>query len=73
MTKQQILEEVRRLSPDEQVDLAYELLESAEQQLPPLPPELREELDRRLAEDDSNPTPGVPWSELRDQLLRRQL
>ena len=73
MTKQQILEEVRRLNPDEQVDLAYELLESVEQQLPPLTPELREELDRRIAEDDADPTPGVPWSELRAQLLRGQL
>ena len=70
MTKQQILEEARRLSREDQLDLANELWEAGPADEPPVSPELAAELDRRIADDDADPTPGEPWRGLRDKILR---
>ena len=36
----------------------------------PIPDWHREELDRRLAEDDAEPEAGAPWEEVRARLER---
>ena len=36
----------------------------------PIPDWHREELDRRLAEDDADPEAGAPWEEVRSRLER---
>jgi putative addiction module component (TIGR02574 family) len=34
-----------------------------------IPQSHREELERRLADDDANPEAGRPWAEVKDRLL----
>ncbi len=38
---------------------------------PPLTEAKRQELDRRIAEDDASPDDGVPWEEVEAQALAR--
>jgi putative addiction module component (TIGR02574 family) len=70
MTKQQILQEARHLSRDERIDLAMDLWETVEGDAPPISSELRQELDRRLVDDEANPAPAEEWGVLREKLLR---
>ncbi len=65
--------EFRALSPAERILLVEELWDriAAEPNAVPLTPAQRAELDRRLDGLDKNPDAGRPWSEVRDELLRR--
>lgn len=72
MTREQLLREASLLPRDEQIDLAmafWDLVGPTSDELP-LNDALRAELDRRIAEDDADPTPAEPWDMLRDKLLR---
>jgi putative addiction module component (TIGR02574 family) len=63
-----------RLSLDERVVLAHELLESVAAESKPgsfLTEEKMRELDRRLAEDDADPDGGIPWEQVRDEITAR--
>jgi putative addiction module component (TIGR02574 family) len=64
------LDELLRLPPSERLEAIAELWDSLEGQaeLFPLSDEERAELDRRIAEDEADPAPGVSWSELRRRL-----
>lgn len=64
------LDELLRLPPSERLEAIGELWDSlaSQAELFPLTDEERAELDRRIAEDDTDPRPGVSWSELRRQL-----
>lgn len=55
------------LSPEDQLALAEALLESVHEALDtePVSPELRAELERRLALADAAPERGIPWEEVR--------
>ncbi|MGQ0563143.1 MAG: addiction module protein [Gemmatimonadota bacterium] len=62
-----------QLSPAERVQLALDLWDSVDPaagvDVLPLTDEQRAELDRRLADLESNPGDSSPWSEERDRLL----
>jgi putative addiction module component (TIGR02574 family) len=60
---------IDRLSPEERLRLISEIWES----LPPIdqrefPESHRQELDRRLANADADPSAGKPWEEVRKRL-----
>ncbi|EIQ01721.1 putative addiction module component, TIGR02574 family [Opitutaceae bacterium TAV1] len=63
--------EISRLLPTEKILLVEDIWDqiAADGDALPLPAAHRAELDRRLASDASDP--GRPWSEVRDELLRR--
>jgi len=59
-----------RLSSDERTILAYELLDSVEEdaRTSRLTEEQRKELERRIAEADADPDGGIPWEQVRDEV-----
>ena len=70
-----LLSDLLRLPPDQRLELAMALWDSIEQAPEaglafPLTPELRAELDRRVAEHRADPTSALAWEELERQLLR---
>jgi putative addiction module component (TIGR02574 family) len=72
MTKEQIIENVRQLPRQDQLDLACELLEIVDP-APldgPLSDELKAELDRRMAEADAEKAPPEDLETLKAKLLR---
>lgn len=68
-----LLEQARRLSAEEQLELVEALWdELAARAAVPLPTEAQcAELDRRLADDLANPDDVVPWSEVKAEALGR--
>jgi putative addiction module component (TIGR02574 family) len=56
--------DISKLSPQQRLELIGELWDSLADELPPLDPELKAELDRRLAELEANPSEGVPAAEV---------
>lgn len=63
---------VDRLSIEDRVRLINEVSESLEAEIPPQPSvDLREELDRRLAEYRANPEPGCTLDEIESQFRAR--
>jgi putative addiction module component (TIGR02574 family) len=68
-------ESLRRLPVAERLQLVGDLWDSIAQDAPdealPITPELAAELDRRLAESDADPSAGVPWDQVRAEILRR--
>ena len=67
-----LLEEARRLSVRERVELATALWDSiaedADAGVLPIPESHRAELDRRLADFEAHPEAGSPWAEVRARL-----
>ena len=63
---------IDRLSTDERLALVDAILESvaAETGSFPLTPAQRDELDRRIADDERDPDAVVPWQEVKGTLLR---
>ena len=66
---------LRRLPVTERLQLVGDLWDSIAQDAPdeafPMTPELAAELDRRLAESDADFTAGVPWDQVRAEIVRR--
>jgi putative addiction module component (TIGR02574 family) len=66
---------LRRLPVAERLRLVGDLWDSIAQDAPdeafPMTPELAAELDRRLADADANPGGGIPWEQVRANILRR--
>ncbi len=62
--------ELLKLSADERIQIAEDLLESVarEERVPMLSEEVRAELDRRLAEHDADPSTSIPWAVARQRL-----
>ena len=67
-----LLEEARRLSVRERVELATALWDSiaedADAGVLPIPESHRAELDRRLADFEAHPEAGSSWAEVRARL-----
>ncbi len=72
MTKQQILESAKHLPRDQQIDLAIEFWDAVDLgDLDfPLSDEQKAELDRRMAESNTNPQPAEDVEALKTRLLR---
>ena len=67
-----LLEELMQLTPAERGEIAQELWDSLDEaELPPLTPGQMQEIDRRLAEYERDPSRAIPWEELRDRLRAR--
>ena len=66
-------DQVLQLSVAEKLDLIGEIWDS----IPPnaeefdLTPEQMQELDRRMAEHERDPSSAIPWQEVRDRLRAR--
>lgn len=67
-----LLQELMQLTPAERVEIAQELWDSLDEaDLPPLTPEQMQEIDRRIAEHERDPSRAIPWEEVRDRLRAR--
>lgn len=66
-------EELFKLSAAERLELVEELWDSIaeEDEVLALTDEQREDLERRLAEADADPTGGLPWEEVRERIRHR--
>ncbi len=66
-------EELFKLSAAERLELVEELWDSIadEDEALALTNEQREDLERRLAEADADPTGGAPWEEVRERIRHR--
>lgn len=64
---------IDRLSVSDRLLLVQQIWDSiaAEPTQLPLTDAQREELERRIADDDANPDDTVPWEEVRDQAIAR--
>ena len=69
-------DELRKLPIAERLELVQELWDSiaadCEREPYPLTEEQRQDLERRLAEADADPTGGAPWQEVRERIRQRQ-
>ena len=74
-TKAQLLENAKALPTGDRIDLAMELWDTvgAAHIGTSISPSLREELRRRVAEDEADPQPAENWDELRSKLLRGEI
>jgi putative addiction module component (TIGR02574 family) len=72
MTRTQLLENVKVLPRSEQIDLALDIWEAIDPQEAEwsLTHQQKEELDRRLVADETNPQPAEGWPALRKKILR---
>jgi len=59
---------IDRLSAEQKLRLLGEIWDSLSHEETPIPESHREELDRRLAAADADPTAGRPWEEVRVRL-----
>jgi len=67
-----LLDELKQLTAAERIQLAEDLWDSiTPEEMPPLTPEQIEEIDRRLAEHQRDPTTALPWEEVRSWLWSR--
>jgi putative addiction module component (TIGR02574 family) len=67
-----LLAELMKLTSAERIELAQDLWDSiSPEDMPPLTPEWEQEIDRRLAEHEKDPTTAVPWEEVRARLWAR--
>ncbi|HET8899735.1 MAG TPA: addiction module protein [Rhodanobacteraceae bacterium] len=66
------LDSVRQLPVSERIKLVEAIWESVAQDTADieLPAWQADELDRRMAEFESNPTEGEPWAEVKRRILR---
>ncbi len=67
-------DELLKLPVAERLELVQELWDSIAEDCArepfPLTDEQREDLERRLAEADADPTGGAPWKEVRERIRR---
>ena len=71
MSATEILEQIRRLNPEEQNEVVQKVREEFGDFDDALTPEQVAELDRRAEDALKNPGRGVPWEQLRDETLRK--
>ena len=68
-----LLDELMQLPANERAEIALELWDSVEENdLPPLTPEQMDEIDRRIAEHERDPSRPIPWEEVRARLWSRR-
>jgi putative addiction module component (TIGR02574 family) len=71
MSAEQILEEMRRMPEVERRKLVGRIGEEFVDFDAPLTPEQIAELDRRADDALKNPGRGIPWEQLRDEMLSK--
>jgi len=73
MSADVLIEEASKLSAADRLRIAEALWQSAWDEQPELPitPEQRQELDRRLADYDADPSHGDEWAIVRDRLEKK--
>jgi putative addiction module component (TIGR02574 family) len=69
MSASEILEQIRRLPPEERYDVAEKVWEEFGGFDDELSPEQAAELDRRAEDALKHPGRGTPWEELREEML----
>lgn len=71
----QILEQVRQLSADAQIELVQTIWDDLANRnaVPPVTEAQMEELDRRLADHEAHPDDVIPWSEVKASALARKV
>jgi putative addiction module component (TIGR02574 family) len=64
---------IDRMTVMERITLAQEILDSvaADQPRSPLSEAKRQELDRRIADQKTNPNDGIPWDQVEAEALAR--
>jgi putative addiction module component (TIGR02574 family) len=64
---------IDRMTIEERIALAQAILDTvlADRPIPPLSEAKKQELKRRLAEDDANPGDGIPWEQIKAEALAR--
>jgi putative addiction module component (TIGR02574 family) len=68
-----LLQELLKLSPAERIELIGELWDSIQPaDQPPLTEEEKQEIDRRIAEHERDPSSAIPWEEVRAWLWSRR-
>ncbi len=73
MTRDQVIEAVFKLSPEEKLQLVHDLWDdlAANPENVPFPDGLFEELERRRAEHEAHPETGMTWEEAKRRILSR--
>jgi putative addiction module component (TIGR02574 family) len=73
MSVDAILKEIESLSDEERAELLDQLAERYPESdpIPELSPEMKAELDRRVAEADANPDAGIPWDVVYAESMKR--
>jgi putative addiction module component (TIGR02574 family) len=71
MSATQILEQIEQLPLDEQHEVAEKIWEKYGDFDDTLTPEQITELDRRAEDALKNPGRGIPWKQLRDEMLAK--
>ena len=72
MRRSELWAELMELTPAERIELVQDLWDSiAAEDLPPLTPEQKEELDRRYAEHLRDPSSASKWEDVKARLLAR--
>jgi len=67
-----LLQELLKLSPAERIELAQELWDSiAPNDMPPLSEAQKQEIDRRIAEHERDPSRASSWDEVQARLQAR--
>lgn len=73
MSTAEILNAARDLSRDEQIVLVQALWDNITETAPTeVDDELKAELDRRIADDDSSQGEGLTWEQVKQRLLARK-
>ena len=73
MARAKKVPDYRRLSIAERLQLVEDIWDSIAEETGtvPIPPEVLDEAERRLAEHRQDPTSAIPWDEVKAELYRR--
>lgn len=72
MSTTEILNAARQLSRDDRIELVQAIWDTiAEDPVPAIDPELRAELDRRIASYEADPTNVLTWEEIKRRVRTR--
>jgi putative addiction module component (TIGR02574 family) len=70
MTRNEILDEIRKLDPEERAQLIEELWETVDDDFF-LTDEQIAEIERRIEEHERDPSTAIPWEVVRERLQSR--
>ncbi len=69
----ELLEQIKKMSRAEQLVLAQQIWDLGHEgaEVPEEDPEFREELQRRVQQAIDNPHAGIPWEQVKTQMLQK--